>query len=126
VLLVEDEDPVRALAHEMLTSQGYRVLEAASGADALALAARHPGAIDLLVTDVVMPGMDGGELVHHLTTARPHLRVLYISGYSDDALMREGVSEADCAFLQKPFTCEAFVVKVRAVLDAPQPRRAAA
>ncbi|HUK62071.1 MAG TPA: ATP-binding protein, partial [Dongiaceae bacterium] len=126
VLLVEDEDPVRALAHEMLESQGYRVLAAASGPEALGLVERHAGAVDLVVTDVVMPGMDGGELVHHLTRARPGLRVLYISGYSDDALVRQGVSEADCAFLQKPFTCEAFVAKVREVLDAPMRRRAAA
>jgi CheY-like chemotaxis protein len=126
VLLVEDEDPVRALAHEMLESQGYRVLTAAGGADALGVVARHPGAIDLVVTDVVMPRMDGGELVQHLMRARPGLRVLYISGYSDDALVRQGVSDADCAFLQKPFTYEAFVAKVRDVLDAPLRRRTAA
>ena len=141
LLLVEDEGPVRKLASEMLTRHGYTVIEAASGPEALALAECHAATIDLLVTDVVMPKMSGGELVERLLPAHPKLRVLYISGYNDDAIVRHGVSHSDSAFLQKPFSYEAFVAKVRDVLDrgatpragedgtlpekARQPRRAA-
>ena len=123
ILLVEDEPPVRTLAHEMLACQGYTVLEAASGAEALQIVGLYKGAIELVVTDVVMPGMSGGELVDRLLRARPDLRVLYISGYSDDAMVVHGVSNADSACLQKPFTCEAFVARVREVLDTPLARR---
>ena len=117
LLLVEDEAPVRVLAHEMLVQQGYTVLQASNGPEALAVAGRDHVPIDLLITDVVMPGMSGGELVERLLETNPKLRVLYISGYSDDAIVRHGVKHADSAFLQKPFTYEAFVAKVREVLD---------
>ena len=133
LLLVEDEAPVRSLAHEMLVREGYTVLQAASGPEALAVAGRKAAPIDLVITDVVMPGMSGGELVAHLREGRPRLRVLYISGYSDDAIVRHGVTSADSAFLQKPFSYESFVAKVREVLDRPaapadpsEPRRDAA
>ena len=125
LLLVEDEAPVRALIIELLANEGYTVLEAAGGEEALAIATRHPGTIDLLVTDVVMPGMSGGELASRIVRMLPGVRVLYISGYSDDAIVRCGVSQADSAFLEKPFTYERFVAKVREVLERPGPARAA-
>ena len=124
LLMVEDESSVRELVHELLVRQGYTVLVAGHGEEALAVAARHTGTIDLLITDVVMPGMSGGELANRFLRERPGVRVLYISGYSDDAIVRYGVSQADSAFLQKPFSYESFVAKVREVLDRPAPRAA--
>jgi PAS domain S-box-containing protein len=125
LLLVEDEGPVRKLASEMLLRHGYIVIEAANGPEALALAECHAASIDLLITDVIMPKMSGGELVERLQQTHPTLRVLYISGYNDDAIVRHGVSHANSAFLQKPFAYEAFVAKVRDVLDRPVVDRAA-
>ena len=122
VLLVEDEAPVRAVALRALRAQGYRVLEAGDGAEALELAAAHGDAIDLLVADVVMPRMGGIELARRMRADRPGLRVLHVSGYVEPAL-REGPSvAAQTAFLHKPFPPEVLVRKVRQVLDAPQPR----
>ncbi|MBN9522360.1 PAS domain S-box protein [bacterium] len=118
VLLVEDEEAVRELAARVLRTKGYHVVEAADGAAALATAARHPGPIDLLVTDVVMPRLGGRELAARLAETRPGLRVLYLSGYTDDAVVRHGVTEAQVAFLQKPFGPDALAGKVREVLDA--------
>jgi CheY-like chemotaxis protein len=125
LLLVEDEATVRELVLELLQREGYTVLVAAHGEEALAVAARHAGVIHMLVTDVVMPGMSGGELASRFQAERPDARVLYISGYSDDAIVRAGVSRADSAFLQKPFSYEAFAAKVREVLDRPTTPRAA-
>jgi PAS domain S-box-containing protein len=125
LLLVEDEATVRELVLELLQREGYTVLVAGHGEEALAVAARHAGPIHLLVTDVVMPGMSGGELASRFLAARPGMRVLYISGYSDDAIVRAGVSHADSAFLQKPFSYEAFAGKVRELLDRPAPPRSA-
>ena len=119
LLLVEDEAAVRALALELLETEGYTVLEAANGNEALAIAERHSGPIHLCITDVVMPGMGGGELVTHLLAQRPDTRVLYFSGYTDDAIVRHGVSRVGAAFLQKPFTYEVFVATVRELLDGP-------
>ncbi len=121
VLLAEDEPAVRAMAREALQHQGYTVLEARNGVEALAVADAHAGPLHLLVTDVVMPQMGGGELARRLLAARPGLRVLYMSGYTDDAVVRQGVSEATSAFLQKPFTIGAFARKVRETLDTPAP-----
>ena len=121
VLLVEDEDTVRAVAREVLETNGYDVLEASNGVDALRVAAAHNGSIHLLVSDVVMPQMGGGELSKRLTDMRPGIRMLFISGYTDDAVVRHGVRERGTAFLQKPFSLDAFARKVREVLDAPQP-----
>ena len=118
VLLVEDEDAVRRLASRVLTRSGYRVLEAASGEDAAAIAARHEGPIDLLMTDVVMPGMSGRELAEQLLPRRPGMRLLYASGYTEDAIVRHGVSSLETAFLEKPFTPNGLLRKVREVLDA--------
>jgi PAS domain S-box-containing protein len=120
VLLVEDEAAVRAVAREALEGQGYRVIEARNGVEALAVAAAHPGPLPLLVTDMVMPRMGGRELAQRLLAARPTLRVLFMSGYTDDARVREGGPEAAAAFLQKPFAMGAFARKVREILDAPR------
>ncbi|MFO0930284.1 MAG: ATP-binding protein, partial [Gemmataceae bacterium] len=120
VLLVEDEDAVRTVSRIGLESQGYVVLTAESGPDAVRLAEEYPGPIHLLVTDVVMPGMGGRQVVETIRGRRPGLRVLYMSGYTDDAVVRHGVSDATDAFLQKPFTPLTLARKVRQVLDAGQ------
>src|SRR5438128_587086 len=120
VLLVEDAAPVRTLARRSLEARGYRVLDAADGPSALELSARHAGGIDILVTDVVMPGMSGRELAERLAPARPSMKVLYTSGYTDDAMVRQGVLNAGVAFLQKPFVPDTLARKVREVLDGEQ------
>jgi signal transduction histidine kinase/ligand-binding sensor domain-containing protein/ActR/RegA family two-component response regulator len=121
VLLVEDEDAVRRLASRVLSRSGYRVLAAASGEQAAAIAAQHEGAIDPLMTDVVMPGMSGRELAEQLLPRHPGMRLLYASGYTEDAIVRHGVSSLETAFLEKPFTPKALLRKVREVLDAVAP-----
>ena len=117
VLLVEDAAPVRTLARRSLESCGYKVLDAADGRSAIELSARHAGEIDVLVTDVVMPGMSGRELAERLAPTRPAMKVLYTSGYTDDAMVRQGVLNAGVAFLQKPFVPDSLARKVREVLD---------
>ena len=119
LLLVEDEASVRAIVREMLVASGFTVLEAATGPEALAVAQRATKPIDLVITDVVLPGMSGGELAAELRAARPSLRVLFTSGHSDEAIARHGVSRSESTFLQKPFTYEAFVDKVREALARP-------
>ena len=116
VLLVEDEESVRQLVRETLTVKGYRVIEAENGEAGLAAAARHGGKIDLVITDVVMPGMGGREMVKHMTDTRPETKVLYLSGYTEDAILSEGTIESGTAFLQKPFTLQNLSRKVREVL----------
>jgi GAF domain-containing protein len=120
VLLVEDEPEVLALASETLAAQGYRVLLAANGPEALALGARHPGLIDLMVTDVVMPQMSGPELARRMRPTHPAMRVLFMSGYTDDAIGQHGLLETETAYLQKPFTPSVLARKVREVLEAPR------
>jgi two-component system, cell cycle sensor histidine kinase and response regulator CckA len=116
VLLVEDEESVRQLVRETLAAKGYEVMEAENGEDGIAVAARHDGKIDLVITDVVMPGMGGRELVKQLAQSRPQTRVLYLSGYTEDAIVSEGTIESGAAFLQKPFTLQNLSRKVREVL----------
>ncbi len=118
ILVVEDEDGVRELLWKILTDHGHTVLEARHGRDAVSVAAGYNHPIQLLVTDVVMPEMGGGELVEQLLANRPELRVLYISGYTNDEVMRRGVSHSKAAFIQKPFTAEELMRKVREVLDS--------
>jgi len=117
ILLVEDEDGVRRIARIALEGRGYRVLAAASGRAAIGVAEGHGPRIDLLVTDLVMPGMSGRELADELRVRRPGLRVLFISGYVEDELARHGIVEAEVAFLHKPFSLDELGAKVRAVLD---------
>ncbi|MEO6951598.1 MAG: PAS domain-containing protein, partial [Polyangia bacterium] len=117
ILLVEDEDQVRMVASEILRRKGYNVLDAANGGEALLVAMEHPTAIHLMITDMVMPRMSGRKLVEHIAPARPDMKVLFSSGYTDDAILKHGVSDAAVAFLQKPFSPEALLRKVREVLD---------
>jgi CheY-like chemotaxis protein len=117
ILLVEDEDAVRSMVRVALQRAGYVLLEASRGTEALRVASEHAGAIHLVMTDVVMPEMSGRELVERLAPRRPDIKVLYLSGYTDDAVVRHGVLRADVAFLQKPFTMSALTNKVREVLD---------
>ena len=119
ILLVEDETSLRELIRECLEDTGYAVLEAQHGTEALELCERYEGPIHLLVTDVVMPRMGGRELGERIRALRPDLRVLYMSGYTDDAVVLHGVLAEDMAFLQKPFTVEALALKVRELLDQP-------
>jgi PAS domain S-box-containing protein len=118
ILLVEDEPAVRGFARRTLESHGYTVLEAAGGADALSIVASHGGPIALLLTDVVMPGMQGHQLASELTAALPELRVLYVSGFTENTVIHHGVPEHGVAFLPKPFSADALVEAVRRLLDA--------
>jgi two-component system cell cycle sensor histidine kinase/response regulator CckA len=118
VLLVEDEARVRKLIVDVLTSRGYRVLEATRGEEALRLCKVYKGEIDLAVIDVVMPEISGPELVRQIAPLRPRMNVLYISGYTDEAIVHHGIPESGAAFLQKPFLPDALARKVREVLDS--------
>jgi PAS domain S-box-containing protein len=124
ILLVEDEEPVRAVIRKTLSANGYMVLEARHGRDAILTADRHRAPIHLLLTDVVMPEMGGRELAERLTAHRPDLRVLFISGYTSDEVVRRGIGGA--GFLQKPFTSADLLRAVRERLDQPREAREAA
>ena len=119
VLIVEDKDEVRAAIGASLEMRGYEVLKACHGKEAMTICRRHEGPIHLLLTDVVMPQMTGPDLVQRVSLVHPETRVLYISGYTSEALNRRNLTEPSTAFLQKPFTPEALARRVRAVLDAP-------
>lgn len=117
ILLVEDDDMVRALAWAMLDRFGYHVIEARNGSEALQVCANHQDKIDLLVTDVVMPGMSGRELADQLLEKWPGIRVVYMSGFTDDAVLLHGLLQAEHIFLQKPFSSSGLASKVRQALD---------
>jgi PAS domain S-box-containing protein len=116
ILLVEDEESVRQLVRDTLTAKGYNVIEGANGESGIAAAGAHTGKIDLVITDVVMPGMGGREMVKELAASRPGAKVLYLSGYTEDAIISDGSIEKGTAFLQKPFTLQNLTRKVREVL----------
>ena len=117
ILLVEDEDGVRAAARRILAAQGYTVLEAFDGVEALTLAAGHIGTIDLLLTDVVMPRKTGPEVAAELLLQRPELKVLYVSGHADEKILPLALDGPDTAFVQKPFTHDGLAAAVRELLD---------
>jgi two-component system, cell cycle sensor histidine kinase and response regulator CckA len=117
ILVVEDDPALRALSERVLQANGYIVLLARNGLEALAIASGHSGPIDMIATDVVMPKMNGRPLVEKLLESRAAMRVLFMSGYTDDEVMRRGVIDGRTAFLQKPFTPSELARKVREVLD---------
>jgi len=119
ILLVEDEKGVRELAREYLTSSGYTVIEAENGHTALELAAMHVGPIHLLLTDVVMPGISGKELAERVGQVRPGIKIIYMSGYTDQAVVHHGILENDAVLLQKPFTLLTLAGKLREILAVP-------
>jgi two-component system, cell cycle sensor histidine kinase and response regulator CckA len=120
VLLVEDEGAVRNLACRVLRERGYKVIEAGNGMDAIRLAGEYAGEIHLVLTDVVMPGMSGSVLVSQMQAARPGIKALYVSGYTDNAIVHHGILDSEVAFLEKPFSPGRLASKVREVLQSPE------
>jgi DNA-binding response OmpR family regulator len=118
VLLVEDAPMIRRLAKKVMTKAGYTVLEAGDGDEAMTAADAHREPIDIVLTDLIMPGLSGVDLAQRLTALRPATRVLYMSGYTDNAIVRNGLLAEGAPFLQKPFTPEELLRKLRQVLDA--------
>ncbi|HJT89700.1 MAG TPA: response regulator [Bryobacteraceae bacterium] len=118
ILLVEDEARVRKLIVDVLTARGYKVIEATRGEEAIRLCSMHDAKIDLSVVDVVMPEMSGPDLIRQITPLKPGMRVLYISGYTDEAIVHHGILRSGAAFLQKPFLPDVLVRKVRELLDS--------
>jgi CheY-like chemotaxis protein len=116
VLVVEDDDALRSVVCQIIRDDGFRVLEAASAEEALNLTSRREGPIDLLLSDVVMPGMGGRRLAEQLTSRYPDLRVLFMSGYTDDAIIRQGVSNATANLIMKPFTPASLLQRMRETL----------
>ncbi len=119
ILIVEDDELVRKMAVRIVRRMGYHVLMADSGEEALALASRHEGAIDLLFTDVLMPHMDGHKLAMRLAELRPDTKVLFASGHSEDVIAHHGVLHEGLAFIAKPYAIDALARSIREVLDAP-------
>jgi len=117
ILLVEDEEMLRKLARQTLKGHGYEIVEASNGSEAIAQSAQHEGAIHLLLTDVIMPGMNGRELATRVLQTRPSLSVLFMSGYTDDAIVHQGVLDESANFIQKPFMPDGLARRVRELLD---------
>jgi two-component system cell cycle sensor histidine kinase/response regulator CckA len=117
ILLIEDDEAIRKLARLVLQSRGYQVLEARHGEEALAIGQTHPGPIDLVVTDMLMPHMGGRQVAQQLRLNRPNLRVLFMSGYAEDVALGGEAQASMEAFISKPFTALALASKVRQVLD---------
>jgi PAS domain S-box-containing protein len=122
ILLVEDEENLRQLTRRSLENQGYTVIDAADGATAIRLSQAHKGPIHLLLTDVIMPGMNGRELANQVSASRPDMKVLYMSGYTENHIGHNGTLDQGITLLQKPFTLPALQAKVREVLDTPPPK----
>lgn len=116
--MVDDEDYIRELVSAILTIEGYNVVEAGSGPQALKVSDEFEGKIHLLLTDVVMSPMSGSELVKHITPRREDMKVLYISGFPDDAIVQFGINQSKVSFLAKPFTPKVLVQKIRSILDS--------
>ncbi|HXD22603.1 MAG TPA: ATP-binding protein, partial [Gemmatimonadaceae bacterium] len=121
ILLVEDVEPLREIVRRVLVEHGYAVLDAVDAPAALLRAEKFRGPIHLLLTDVVLPGLSGRDLAGRLKASRPDMKVLFTSGYTDDAMMRRGVADRGVAFMQKPFTPETLARRVRQVLDRSGP-----
>ena len=119
ILLAEDEASVRRLLRRLLDANGYRVIEAADGREALRLLEQHGGSIDLLLTDIVMPGLNGRELSQKALASKPGLKVIYMSGYTDEALSDTGALGPGVSFLRKPLKLDTLSTRIREVLDAP-------
>jgi hypothetical protein len=117
ILLIEDADLLRPTVVELLESYGYTVIAAANGAEAVMAAERYTGEIDLLLTDIVMPGMNGREASEILLKLHPEMRVLFTSGYPADAVVRKGIASARVAFIQKPYVGDELLEKIRVTLD---------
>jgi CheY-like chemotaxis protein len=117
ILVAEDEAMLRELAHEFLATAGYTVLEASNGEEAMEVSERYEGPLHLLMTDAIMPRMSGRELSGRLRAQRPDIKVLLVSGYTDDTVLQNGLLESGTAFLQKPFTRESLLRKAREVLS---------
>ena len=119
VLLVEDEDAVRTVTRRILERDGFRVLEARSGNEGMAAARSSTSPIDLLITDVLLPDIGGGEVAREIVKVQPQIRVLYLSGFSDETLVVQGIAAAPANFIQKPFTSEVLRERIRNLLEAP-------
>jgi two-component system cell cycle sensor histidine kinase/response regulator CckA len=119
ILVADDQRGIRAVIRAALIRYGYTVLLASDGVEALRIVSEHADPIHLLLTDVVMPAMSGCELVSRMRHTHPNVKVLYTSGYTDDAIVRHGILEPDAQFLEKPFTPQALVKRIREVLDTP-------
>jgi len=121
LLLVDDSAPLRGLTRRLLEDCGYTVLDSGDPVEALRISKAHKGPLPLMITDVIMPGLSGPVLAERLTAARPEMRVLYTSGYADDAVVKHGMLGPNCAFLEKPFARDNLMRKVRELLDSPVP-----
>jgi CheY-like chemotaxis protein len=119
VLLVEDEDAVRTVTRRILERDGFRVLEARSGSEGMAAARSATSPIDLLITDVLLPDIGGGEVAREIVKVQPQIRVLYLSGYSDETLIDQGIAAVPANFIQKPFSSDVLRKRIRSLLEAP-------